>query len=129
MFGAIGSWASWSTARLVSADAVLVAAGPWTPALIDPERRWVPIQDRWGVVVEVELADGPTHVLEEAEIGAAIGTSAMSTRAAAGTEPANGPLRTALTERRSRTSSISASCPLAEWRRSARRSSPADRIP
>jgi D-amino-acid dehydrogenase len=76
---------------LVSADAVLVAAGPSTPALIDPERRWVPIQDRWGVVVEVELADGPTHVLEEAEIGAAIGTSAMSTRAAAGTEPANGP--------------------------------------
>ena len=56
------------------ADAVLVAAGPWSPALIDPSGAWRPIRERWGVVVETELPSGPTHVLEEAEIGASIGT-------------------------------------------------------
>ena len=56
------------------ADAVLVAAGPWSPGLIDPTGTWRPIRERWGVVVETELPKGPTHVLEEAEIGAAIGT-------------------------------------------------------
>jgi glycine/D-amino acid oxidase-like deaminating enzyme len=55
------------------ADAVLVAAGPWSPALVDPTGRWTPIRERWGVVVEAALPAGPTHVLEEAEIGAAIG--------------------------------------------------------
>ena len=58
----------------VLADAVLVAAGPWSPGVIDPTERWRPIRQRWGVVVETELPTGPTHVLEEAEIGAAIGT-------------------------------------------------------
>jgi glycine/D-amino acid oxidase-like deaminating enzyme len=56
------------------ADAVLVAAGPGSPAVIDPTGRWAPISARWGVVVETELPAGPTHILEEAEIGAAIGT-------------------------------------------------------
>jgi glycine/D-amino acid oxidase-like deaminating enzyme len=60
-------------ARMLACDAVLVAAGPWSPALIDPSGRWAPIRHRWGVVVEAELAAGPSHVLEEAEIGAAIG--------------------------------------------------------
>jgi D-amino-acid dehydrogenase len=59
--------------RRHACDAVLVAAGPWSPALVDPTGRWVPIRHRWGVVVEAELATGPSHVLEEAEIGAAIG--------------------------------------------------------
>ena len=59
--------------RLV-ADAVLVAAGPWSAELIDPTGRWTPIHHRWGVVVELELASPPVHVLEEAEIGAVIGT-------------------------------------------------------
>ena len=76
------------------ADAVLVAAGPWSPSLIDPTGAWRPIRERWGVVVETELPTGPTHVLEEAEIGAAIGTR---------TEPARG--------RRRRPASTSASCP------------------
>jgi glycine/D-amino acid oxidase-like deaminating enzyme len=56
------------------ADAVLVAAGPWSPGLIDPSATWRPIRERWGVVIETELPTGPTHVLEEAEIGTAIGT-------------------------------------------------------
>jgi glycine/D-amino acid oxidase-like deaminating enzyme len=59
---------------LVVAGAVLVAAGPWTPDVIDPSGAWRPIQRRWGVVVETLLPDGPRHVLEEAEIGEAIGT-------------------------------------------------------
>lgn len=60
----------------MACDAVLVAAGPWSPEVIDPTGRWVPIRHRWGVVVEVEMAEGPRHVLEEAEIGTAIGTQA-----------------------------------------------------
>ncbi len=59
--------------RLVPADAVLVAAGPWSSALIDPGGRWRPIRSVWGVVVEAELASPPRHVLEEAEIEASIG--------------------------------------------------------
>ena len=59
--------------RLVPAGAVLVAAGPWTPELLDPTGRWAPIRPRWGVVVEAELAAPPRHVLEEAGIDAAIG--------------------------------------------------------
>jgi glycine/D-amino acid oxidase-like deaminating enzyme len=60
----------------VAADAVLIAAGPWTPAALDPTGSWEPIRPRWGVVVEVDLPAGPRHVLEEAEIDEAIGTAA-----------------------------------------------------
>ena len=59
----------------IHADAVLVAAGPWSPEIIDPSGAWRPINPRWGVVVETEMPVGPTHVLEEAEIAAAIGTT------------------------------------------------------
>ena len=58
----------------LACDAVLVAAGPWSPEVIDPTGAWVPIRPRWGVVVEVQPVAGPRHVLEEAEIGEAIGT-------------------------------------------------------
>lgn len=60
--------------ELLAADAVLVAAGPWTPAVIDPSGRWAPIRALWGAVVEIELADPPRHVLEQAGIEASIGT-------------------------------------------------------
>jgi glycine/D-amino acid oxidase-like deaminating enzyme len=59
--------------RRIPCDAVLVAAGPWTPAIIDPTGRWTPIRESWGVVVEADLPHGPRHVVEEAEIGAEIG--------------------------------------------------------
>ena len=62
--------------QLVAADAVLVAAGPWTPAVIDPSGRWAPIRALWGAVAEIELADPPRHVLEQAGIEASIGTDA-----------------------------------------------------
>lgn len=64
--------------RLVPADVVLVAAGPWTSELIDPGERWRPIRPVWGVVVETELTSAPRHVLEEAEIESSIGAKAPS---------------------------------------------------
>jgi glycine/D-amino acid oxidase-like deaminating enzyme len=58
----------------IDANQVLVAAGPWTPEVIDPTGAWRPIRALWGAVVEVELADPPRHVLEQAGIEASIGT-------------------------------------------------------
>jgi glycine/D-amino acid oxidase-like deaminating enzyme len=55
-----------------AAGAVLVAAGPWTPEVIDPTRAWRPIVPVWGVVVEVRLADPPRHVLEEVGVEEAV---------------------------------------------------------
>jgi glycine/D-amino acid oxidase-like deaminating enzyme len=52
----------------LTAEHVVMAAGPWTPAVIDPTGAWRPIRPNWGVVVAVTLAHPPTHVLEEAEI-------------------------------------------------------------
>lgn len=43
----------------------VIAAGPWTRDLLH-----LPITPVWGVVVEFELPDAPTHVLEEAGIDA-----------------------------------------------------------
>ena len=60
--------------RLLPAGAVVVAAGPGSPRLVDPTGRWTPIRPLWGVVVEADLAVTPRYVLEEAEIDAAIGT-------------------------------------------------------
>ena len=52
------------------AGAVLVAAGPWTPEVIDPTRAWQPIVPVWGVVAEIEMDDPPRHVLEETGVEA-----------------------------------------------------------
>ncbi len=60
--------------RLLPADVVLVAAGPWTPDVLDATGRWIPIRHRWGVVVDAELSHPPTHVLEEAGIEAVLDT-------------------------------------------------------
>jgi D-hydroxyproline dehydrogenase subunit beta len=53
--------------RIASAN-VVVAAGPWTPSIVDPSGAWRPIGANWGVVVPVELRNPPGHVMEEAEI-------------------------------------------------------------
>jgi glycine/D-amino acid oxidase-like deaminating enzyme len=56
------------------AGSVLVAAGPWTPEVIDTTRSWQPIVPVWGVVADIEMDDPPRHVLEEAgveDVGAA----------------------------------------------------------
>jgi glycine/D-amino acid oxidase-like deaminating enzyme len=52
----------------IAAGDVVVAAGPWTPAIVDPSGGWQPISPRWGVVVPIALETPPAHVLEEAEI-------------------------------------------------------------
>ena len=54
--------------RRLAAEHVVVAAGPWTPNVIDPSGAWRPIRPSWGVVVNVTLERPPMHVLEEAEI-------------------------------------------------------------
>jgi glycine/D-amino acid oxidase-like deaminating enzyme len=54
------------------AGSVIVAAGAWSPELIDPTGEWRPIRPSWGVVVELSLGDAaPGHVLEEAATGGA----------------------------------------------------------
>lgn len=52
----------------LAAEHVVVAAGPWTPGIVDPSGAWRPIAPRWGVVLPVTLAAPPRRVLEEAEI-------------------------------------------------------------
>jgi glycine/D-amino acid oxidase-like deaminating enzyme len=54
--------------ELRPAGAVVVAAGPWTPGVVDPAGGWRPIAPLWGVVVEVALDAPPRHTLEEAGI-------------------------------------------------------------
>jgi glycine/D-amino acid oxidase-like deaminating enzyme len=61
-----------SAAGTEPAGAVVVTAGPWTPAVIDPTGAWRPIRPFWGVIVELALEHAPRHVLEEAEVDAVI---------------------------------------------------------
>jgi glycine/D-amino acid oxidase-like deaminating enzyme len=60
----------WGGGRLQAARSVLVAAGPWSPAIIDPTGGWRPIERTWGVTVAVRLARPPRHILEEVGAGA-----------------------------------------------------------
>jgi glycine/D-amino acid oxidase-like deaminating enzyme len=54
--------------RTTATADVVVAAGPWTPEIVDPTGTWRPIRPSWGVVVTVTLPEPPRHVIEEAEI-------------------------------------------------------------
>jgi len=47
------------------AAVVVVAAGFWTPGLIDSTGTWRPIRPMWGVIAELALPIAPRHVLEE----------------------------------------------------------------
>ena len=58
----------WPESFEVDAPVTLVAAGPWTPSVVDPKGGWRPIAPVWGVVAEVELERQPRYVLEEAGI-------------------------------------------------------------
>ena len=51
-----------------AAGAVLVAAGPWPPEVIDPTGTWQPIVPVWGVVVDVLMEAPPSHVIEQAGV-------------------------------------------------------------
>jgi glycine/D-amino acid oxidase-like deaminating enzyme len=54
-----------SSGQDVAAGSIVVAAGPWTPQLIDPGGSWSPIRRTWGVTVAIELEERPRAVLEE----------------------------------------------------------------
>ena len=60
----------------IPAGAVVVAAGPWSPAVVDPTGRWRPIRPLWGVVAAIDLPEPPRHVLEEVWIDAGIAPGA-----------------------------------------------------
>lgn len=67
----------------VRSAAVLVAAGPWTPPLVDPSGAWRPVRPTYGVTVQVTLGDGaPRHVVEEDEVDAINRAEAATARAA-----------------------------------------------
>jgi glycine/D-amino acid oxidase-like deaminating enzyme len=74
--------------RSIPAGAVVAAAGPWTPGLLDPTGHWAPIARRWGVVVDAELAAPPGHVLEEAGIEAVLDAGGDAMGPADATRPA-----------------------------------------
>ncbi len=74
----------------IPAGAVLVAAGPWTPSLVDPSGAWRPIQSTWGVTLQLRLgAAAPRHVVEEDAVDtvnrAQAATDQAAVAAAAGT--------------------------------------------
>lgn len=56
---------SFEDGETISADAVLVAAGPWTRDVLGLEPSWPAVSRTWGVTVQVTLANPPRHVLEE----------------------------------------------------------------
>lgn len=78
-----------SGGEFVPAGSVLVAAGPWTPPLVDPTGTWQPIVRTWGVTVQVELGDAaPRHVVEQDEVDAVNRPARAAERAAAAGEEA-----------------------------------------
>jgi glycine/D-amino acid oxidase-like deaminating enzyme len=75
-------------------ETVLVAAGPWTPPLVDPSGAWRPIRATYGVTVQLAMgARAPRHVVEEDEVDAINRAEAATARAAHAadgvTEPAS----------------------------------------
>ena len=69
--------------RSIRSAAVLVAAGPWSPALIDPSGGWRPIQATYGVTVQLRLGDhAPRQVVEEDEVDSISRADAATARAA-----------------------------------------------
>jgi glycine oxidase len=72
---------------LLPADAVLVAAGPGTPALVDPSGAWAPIRATWGVTLQLRLdGSAPRHIVEEDEVDAINRAAAATARAETETE-------------------------------------------
>jgi len=67
----------------IAADTVLVAAGPWTPSVVDPHGEWQPIGLTWGVTVQLRLPGAaPRHILEEDEVDTVNRAAAATARAA-----------------------------------------------
>ena len=71
----------------LGADAILVAAGPWTPALADPTGEWAPIHATWGVTLQLRLdGSAPRHIVEEDEVDTINRAAAATARAATALE-------------------------------------------
>jgi glycine/D-amino acid oxidase-like deaminating enzyme len=71
----------------LGADAVLVAAGPWTPGLVDPGGTWAPIRATWGVTLQLRLnGSAPRHIVEEDEVDTINRAAAATARAEAESE-------------------------------------------
>ena len=70
-----------------AAGAVLIAAGPWSPPLVDATGGWEPIKRTWGVTVQLDLGDdAPRHVIEEDEVDA-VNRPLIAAARASGGEP------------------------------------------
>jgi glycine/D-amino acid oxidase-like deaminating enzyme len=67
------------------AGKVLVAAGPWSPELIDPSGAWRPIRPTWGVTVQLRLPANARHVMEEDEVDSVNRPAVATARAEAAT--------------------------------------------
>jgi glycine/D-amino acid oxidase-like deaminating enzyme len=75
-----------------AAGSVLVAAGPWSPPLVDPSGAWAPIARTWGVTVQLDLGRAaPRHVVEEDAVDAVNRPVAAAARAADGEPEADPP--------------------------------------
>lgn len=67
----------------IGAAAVLVAAGPWSPTLVDPAGTWRPIRPTYGVTLQLRLGDAaPRQVVEEDEVDGINRAEAAAERAA-----------------------------------------------
>ena len=67
----------------LGADVILVAAGPWTPGLVDPGGGWAPIHPTWGVTLQLRLdGSAPRHIVEEDEVDTINRAAAATARAA-----------------------------------------------
>ncbi|MDQ3688761.1 MAG: FAD-binding oxidoreductase [Chloroflexota bacterium] len=76
----------------LACDAALVAAGPWTSALIDPTGTWSPIHATWGVTLQLRLgAAAPRHIVEEDEVDSINRAAAATARAAVEDDEAEPP--------------------------------------
>jgi glycine/D-amino acid oxidase-like deaminating enzyme len=74
------------------AGTVLIAAGPWSPPLVDPAGSWRPITRTWGVTVQLDLGDAaPHHVIEQDEVDAVNRPLVAAARAVEGSEEADPP--------------------------------------
>jgi glycine/D-amino acid oxidase-like deaminating enzyme len=54
--------------RIEPAGMVVVAGGPWTAQIVDPDGGWRPIRPSWGVVASLALTEAPRHALEAIDI-------------------------------------------------------------
>lgn len=68
-----------------AAGLVLIAAGPWSPPLVDATGAWEPIKRTWGVTVQLDLGEAaPRHVIEEDEVDAVNRPLVAAAKAASG---------------------------------------------